>query len=156
MCPAVMAGIVKKDFHSPDDTYQFVHGRSLVVRVADGEEVWRSELEPGWNWDEDLKPYAEGATSSPMTHREYVVEGRIRYLSNDRSEVVGSPRIFSSCCRVIARGSLATRPACSSIGRTDPGSRWPRRPCSVLQVNVASGMSAVPLAGGVWAVTPRA
>jgi hypothetical protein len=62
--------------------------------------VWRSELESGWNWDEDLKPYAEGPTTCPMTHREYVVE-RFRYLS------------------------------------------------------IASGMSAAPLAGGVWAVTPE-
>lgn len=89
-----MAGIVRKTFDAPDDVIDFVHGRSLVVRVSDEEEVWRSELAPGWNWDEDLEPYAEGATSCPMTHREYVVAGRIRYLLTDGTEVVGTPGDF--------------------------------------------------------------
>jgi hypothetical protein len=89
-----MPGITKRDFASPDDTYEFVHGRSDVVRVGDEEEVWRSELRPGWNWDEDLEPYAEGATSCPLTHREYVVSGRIRYLADDGSEEFGSPGDF--------------------------------------------------------------
>jgi len=85
-----MAVIVKKSLDTPDETLEFVHGRSLLVRVGD-EEIWRSELTPGWNWDEDLKPYAEGATTCPLTHREYVVAGRIRYLMDDGSEEVGSP-----------------------------------------------------------------
>jgi len=85
-----MAGITKKKFDNPDETYGFVHGRSLVVRVND-EEIWRSELHPGWNWDEDLEPYAEGATSCPLTHREYVVSGRIRYLMEDGTEEVAAP-----------------------------------------------------------------
>jgi len=85
-----MAGIVKKDMAKPDEVYEFVHGRSLVVRVGE-DEVWRSELGPGWNWDEDLEPYAEGATSCPMTHREYVVAGRIRYLMTDGTEEIGEP-----------------------------------------------------------------
>jgi hypothetical protein len=86
-----MAGISRKSFDSPDDTYEFVHGRSLVARFGEDVEVWRSELGPGWNWDEDLEPYAEGATSCPMTHREYVVAGRIRYLMDDGTEEIGTP-----------------------------------------------------------------
>ncbi|OGO53926.1 MAG: hypothetical protein A2V84_12160 [Chloroflexi bacterium RBG_16_70_13] len=89
-----MGSIVMRDFSRPDDVYEFVHGRSLVVRVSEAEEVWRSELEPGWNWDEDLEPYAEGATSCPMTHREYVVSGQIRYLTDEGTEVVGAPGDF--------------------------------------------------------------
>lgn len=89
-----MAGIARKRFDDPDDVIDFVHGRSLVVRVNDEEEVWRSELGPGWNWDEDLEPYAEGATSCPMTHREYVLSGRIRYLMADGTEQIGSPGDF--------------------------------------------------------------
>jgi hypothetical protein len=85
-----VAGIVRKTFDDPDDVIEFVHGRSLVLNVND-EEVWRSELTAGWNWDEDLEPYAEGATSCPMTHREYVVAGSIRYLTTDGSEVIGKP-----------------------------------------------------------------
>src|SRR5918996_3145692 len=56
--------------------------------------IWRSELGPGWNWDEDLEPYAEGAKSCPLTHREYVVSGRIRYLTDDGTEEIGSPGDF--------------------------------------------------------------
>lgn len=52
--------------------------------------VWRSDLEPGWSWDEDLEPYAEGATSCPLTHRELVISGTIRYLMDDGTEVVAS------------------------------------------------------------------
>jgi len=80
------ATILRKRFGEPDETLPFRHGRSLVVALG-SEEVWRSELEPGWNWDEDLEPYAEGATSCPLTHREYVVSGRIRYLMTDGTEL---------------------------------------------------------------------
>jgi len=82
--------ITRKAFGEPDDVLPFVHGRSVIVTLGP-EEVWRSELEPGWNWDEDLKPYAEGATSCPMTHREYVVEGRILYRMEDGTEVHATP-----------------------------------------------------------------
>jgi uncharacterized cupin superfamily protein len=85
-----MAGITSKPFAAPDETLPFVHGRMHVIHSG-GQEVWRSELEPGWNWDEDLEPYAEGATSCPMTHREYVVSGRIRYLMDDGTELVAGP-----------------------------------------------------------------
>jgi hypothetical protein len=106
-----VAGIVKRDFEAPDHALQFVHGRSLVVQVGENEEVWRSELEPGWNWDEDLEPYAEGATSCPMTHREYVVAGRIRYLTEDGTEEIGSAGDFLSLSLVTVPGSSVTRPA---------------------------------------------
>jgi hypothetical protein len=85
-----MPAINRKPFGAPDETMRFTHGRALLFRL-DEEEVWRSELEPGWNWDEDLKPYAGGATSCPLTHREYVVAGRIRYVMHDGSEIVAEP-----------------------------------------------------------------
>jgi hypothetical protein len=89
-----VAGITRKSFENPDDVIEFKHGRSLVIRVGEDEEVWRSELGPGWNFDEDLEPYAGGATSCPMTHREYVVAGRIRYLMEDGTEEIGTPGDF--------------------------------------------------------------
>ena len=81
-----MADLIHKHFSEPGQTIPFTHGRALLVSLGD-EPVWRSELEPGWSFDEDLKPYAGGAPSCPATHREYVVSGRIRYLMNDGSEV---------------------------------------------------------------------
>jgi hypothetical protein len=88
-----MAGIERKNLGRPDDGLEFVHGRSDIV-VIDGEECWRSELAPGWSWDEDLAPWAAGATSCPMTHREYVITGRVRYLMDDGSELVAEAGDF--------------------------------------------------------------
>jgi len=85
-----VAGIARRSFDRPDETMDLVHGRMHVLRFAD-QEVWRSELTAGWNWDEDLEPYAEGAKSCPMTHREYVLSGRIRYVMDDGTEEIGSP-----------------------------------------------------------------
>ena len=88
-----MAGIERKSFAEPDETYELAHGVMHAVRIGD-EEVWRSEFTPGWNWDEDFKELAEGATSCPMTHREYVIAGRIRYLMDDGTELVGQAGDF--------------------------------------------------------------
>ncbi|MGH2704596.1 MAG: hypothetical protein ACRDJ4_05705 [Actinomycetota bacterium] len=85
-----MAGITKKHLDGePDEVMEFVHGRALLVRVND-EEIWRSELTPGWNWDEDLKPWAADLKSCPLTHREYVVAGTIRYLMEDGTEEIAT------------------------------------------------------------------
>ncbi len=80
-----MAGIVRKSLERPETEMEFKHGRAVAVRIGD-DMVWRSELTAGWNWDEDLEPWAGGATSCPLTHREYVVQGRIRYLMTDGTE----------------------------------------------------------------------
>ena len=88
-----MSGVEKKSLNAPDEVIEVNRGRMQVVRIGD-EEVWRSTFEPGWNWDEDFKELAEGATSCPMTHREYVVSGRIRYLSDDGTETIGKPGDF--------------------------------------------------------------
>jgi hypothetical protein len=88
-----MAGIGRKNFAQPDDTIEVPGGVMRVVQI-EGEEVWRSEFTPGWNWVESFKELAEGATSCPMTHREYVIAGRIRYLMDDGSETIGQPGDF--------------------------------------------------------------
>ena len=88
-----MAGIAKNNEQTPDDVLEMKHGRSHLFHFGD-EEAWWSELQPGWNWDEDLEPYAEGAKSCPLTHREYVVSGSIRYLMEDGTEVVASAGDF--------------------------------------------------------------
>jgi mannose-6-phosphate isomerase-like protein (cupin superfamily) len=79
-------GILCKRRSEPDETMPFAHGRAYRYQLG-GVEVWRSELEPGWSFDEDLEPYAEGAKSCPYTHREYIESGRIRYLMDDGTEL---------------------------------------------------------------------
>jgi hypothetical protein len=86
-----MTGIDRRRFDQPDEVFDLAHGRTSEVRIGEGETVWLSEYEPGWNWDEDFAPFAEGARSCPMTHREYVVAGQIRYLMDDGSEIIATP-----------------------------------------------------------------
>ena len=88
--PQPAAGIMRKSFQDPEDVLPFVHGRALLIHLGE-EEVWRSERGPWWNWDQDLEPYAEGATSCPLTHREFVVSGRVRYLMTDGTELEAGP-----------------------------------------------------------------
>ncbi len=53
--------------------------------------VGRSVLQPGWNWDEYVKPHTDGDQSCPMTHNEYVISGQIRYLTDEGDEVIAGP-----------------------------------------------------------------
>jgi uncharacterized cupin superfamily protein len=85
-----MAGITRKSLDQPETVMDFKHGRAVAVQLGDAM-VWRSELTAGWSWDEDLKPWAGEATSCPLTHREYVVAGRVRYLMLDGSELIAGP-----------------------------------------------------------------
>jgi hypothetical protein len=86
-------GIVRKRSAQPDTVMEFAHGRSVAVRVGD-ETFWRSDLTPGWSWDVDLKPWAGDLTSCPLTHREYVAQGRVRYLMTDGTEEIAESGDF--------------------------------------------------------------
>lgn len=88
-----MAGIVARSFDHPDERAEFEHGRSAGVTVGT-EVIWRSELGPGWSWDDDIKPLTGGLEACPLYHREYVVSGRIRYRMLDGTEVVGEAGQF--------------------------------------------------------------
>ena len=86
-----MAGITRTSLGEPEETADFgKHGDAAGATVGDAT-VWRSRLLPGWSWDDDIKPYVDGAESCPMYHREYVVSGRIRYLMDDGTEIVAEP-----------------------------------------------------------------
>jgi len=89
-----MAGITARSFDQPDEVAEFVHGRGAAIAFGDEESVWRSELEPGWSWDEEIKPYSEGLESCPIYHREYVISGQMRYLMEDGTEIHARPGQF--------------------------------------------------------------
>lgn len=97
-----MAGTEKRGFEQADHVHELEHGRMSAVRLADGSMVWLSEFEPGWSWESDLA--SPGAGSCPMTHREYVVAGSIRYVMDDGSETVGK----AGECLFIAPGHRAS------------------------------------------------
>lgn len=81
-----------KRLDQPDEAYEYdgQTGTSEMVTIGDYT-FSRSVLKPGWSWDEQIKPYTEGLESCPMQHHEYVVSGRIRYLSDDGSQVEAGP-----------------------------------------------------------------
>lgn len=91
-----MAGITARNFQEPDDVADFVRGKAagIMIDADNGESVWRSELQPGWSWDDEIKPYTDGLEACPMYHREYTLAGSMRYLMLDGTEVVTRPGDF--------------------------------------------------------------
>jgi quercetin dioxygenase-like cupin family protein len=80
-----------KRLDEPDQIFDYDGaGRAEFVTIDDVSLV-RSVLAPGWSWDEHVKPHTEGLESCPMHHYEYVVSGRIRYVSDDGPTVEAGP-----------------------------------------------------------------
>ncbi len=85
-----MPGTERKNFANPDHSIALKRGRMNALEI-EGVQLWRSELQPGWSWDDENGP---DAGSCPMTHREYVVSGRVRYIMDDGTETTGQPGDF--------------------------------------------------------------
>ena len=83
--------ITVKSLDTPDQAYDFGDAGSAGLTVIGDSMVARSIMNPGWSWDEYVKPYAEGAESCPETHHEYVISGRIRYLTDEGDEIHAGP-----------------------------------------------------------------
>jgi quercetin dioxygenase-like cupin family protein len=82
-----MMAIIVKNLDEPDESYDFGTAGRYDITYAGDSYAARSVMHPGWSWDEHVKPFAEGAESCPMTHHEYVISGRIRYLTDEGQEV---------------------------------------------------------------------
>lgn len=80
-----------KSLDMPDQAYDFGDAGRYDITIIGDSMVARSVLNPGWSWDEHVKPYAEGAESCPETHHEYVISGQIRYLTDEGDEVHAGP-----------------------------------------------------------------
>jgi len=83
--------ITLKSLDTPDQAYDFGAAGRYDISIIGDSMAARSILNPGWSWDEHVKPYAEGAESCPETHHEYVISGRIRYLTDEGDEVHAGP-----------------------------------------------------------------
>jgi hypothetical protein len=83
--------IIVKNLDQPDEAFSDGDAGSAGYTVVGDSMVFRSVLQPGWSWDEYVKPQTDGDDSCQMTHREYVVSGRIRYLTDEGDEVVAGP-----------------------------------------------------------------
>ncbi|MFI8104524.1 cupin domain-containing protein [Streptomyces sp. NPDC086023] len=78
-----MAGILQRNFDSPDETRPFEEssGRLDVINTPKGP-VGRAVFEPGWRWSKHIKPIA-GTESCQSAHTGYVVSGRMKVVMDD-------------------------------------------------------------------------
>ena len=84
-----MAGVEKRDFHSPDEIRTPDKTRVEVVRLS-GTTAARITMEPGWRWSECVKPVA-GTDSCQHRHVGLVQSGRMRVMHDDGSVVEIGP-----------------------------------------------------------------
>lgn len=84
-----MAGVSTIDFDRPDETRTFSHGRIDIVRVGSSS-IARLSLEPGWHWDEHVKPVA-GTETCQTRHVGYLAAGRLRVMMEDGTRLEIEP-----------------------------------------------------------------
>src|SRR3954451_11320665 len=61
----------QKSFDNPDEVREFPNGRAEIVKIGDGE-VGRYTFQPGWHWENDVKPIV-GTHSCEVPHFQYHV-----------------------------------------------------------------------------------
>jgi hypothetical protein len=76
-----MAGVVKRDFDSPDESRTPDKTRVDVVRLGSSTAA-RLTMEPGWRWSECVKPVA-GTDSCQHRHVGVVQSGTMRVTHDD-------------------------------------------------------------------------
>ena len=90
-----MAGLVKKDFSSPEETRPFKDGKGQLElhNTATGA-VGLATFNPGWKWSEHVKPIA-GTDSCQAPHLGYFVSGRMHVVMDDGEELEFGPGDFA-------------------------------------------------------------
>ena len=56
----------QKSFDNPDEVREFPNGRAEILKIGDGE-VGRYTFQPGWHWENDVKPIV-GTHSCEVPH----------------------------------------------------------------------------------------
>lgn len=77
----MMDELVVKSLESPDETATFDNGRLENTEVGDVT-FMLGTVEPGWVWSRDNGP-AMGTESCPLSHRVYMVSGRMTVEMDD-------------------------------------------------------------------------
>jgi hypothetical protein len=80
-----MAGVQRLDFDSPDETRTPAKTRVDLVRSG-GATVARLQFEPGWRWDECIKPVA-GTERCQAHHVGFIQSGTMHVVHDDGTEV---------------------------------------------------------------------
>jgi hypothetical protein len=83
--------IIVKNIDHPDEAFTYGDAGSAAYTIVADSMVSRSVLQPGWSWDEQVKPHTDGDVSCPLTHHEFVLSGQIRYLTDEGDEVIAGP-----------------------------------------------------------------
>lgn len=80
-----MAGVIKKNFDSPDEQR---HPDKTEVNVVNLGSVKAAKmtLQPGWRWSECIKPLA-GTDSCQVHHEGMVAAGQMHVRHNDGTEL---------------------------------------------------------------------
>lgn len=84
-----VAKLEKKNFSAPEETRRHPKLTVEVLRVG-GTEVLKTTFEPGWTWDEHLRPSA-GGSSCQVSHLNYVLSGHMRLKMDDGTETEVGP-----------------------------------------------------------------
>ena len=84
-----MASVEKKNFSVPEETRRHPKMKAEVVNVG-GTEVLKVTFEPGWKWDDHLKP-SVGGSSCQVSHLNYVLAGHMHLKMDDGTETEVGP-----------------------------------------------------------------
>ena len=86
---ATVADIKRKNLRNPDEEQRFPFGRSAEVHLGQYV-VGRSHLDPGWHWEEHVKPIV-GTERCQVHHIGVMISGRMRVLTDEGSETDFGP-----------------------------------------------------------------
>jgi hypothetical protein len=84
-----MARMLKKTLDlSPDETQIFDRGKMDLAKLGEIT-IGRVVLQPGWSWEESIKPIQKTETCQSPPHIQYIISGRIGYLDDGTEEELG-------------------------------------------------------------------
>jgi mannose-6-phosphate isomerase-like protein (cupin superfamily) len=84
-----MAKPEKKNIATPDEARSVGKGELKLVSVG-GVTVGYSVFQPGWHWEEHVKPIV-GGDSCQVHHKTFVISGRLAVRMNDGTEMELGP-----------------------------------------------------------------
>jgi quercetin dioxygenase-like cupin family protein len=76
---------MEKAMNSPDETCMFEKGKLELTTFKNGTAIRRITLEPGWSWDNYVKPIVK-TNSYEAPHIQYMIFGQIKVAIDDGSE----------------------------------------------------------------------
>jgi hypothetical protein len=81
-----MVKMLKKSLDtSPDETLIFDRGKMDLAKLG-GIMIGRIVLQPGWSWEESIKPIQKTETCQSPPHIQYIISGRVGVSLEDGTE----------------------------------------------------------------------